>query len=131
MFYRGGSNLRRMYEDADLPDRLVVVGDSLCSFNPARSSPTRSFALFPDTCQKGRVSLETACDLSRGISQPHVSVMLFHSSSLLCSFPQVRYSRTRSLFSTQEVATNVHKRQTGTMGYEPFVECCLGGMMSV
>ncbi len=47
MFYRGGSNLRRMYEAADLPDRLVVIGDSLCSFNPVRSSPTCSFVLFP------------------------------------------------------------------------------------
>lgn len=56
LFYRGGSNLRRMYEAADLPDRLVVVGDSLCSFNPVRSSSTVALPQFCDACQKGRVS---------------------------------------------------------------------------
>ncbi|KAK9825470.1 hypothetical protein WJX81_006761 [Elliptochloris bilobata] len=35
LLYCGGSNLRRLYEAADLPDRLCVSGDSLCSFNPA------------------------------------------------------------------------------------------------
>ena len=36
LVYRGASNLRRLYEQADMPDRLVVIGDSLCSFNPVR-----------------------------------------------------------------------------------------------
>lgn len=39
--YRGASNLRRLYEQADMPDRLVVLGDSLCSFNPVRSALLR------------------------------------------------------------------------------------------
>lgn len=34
MSYLGTQNVRRMYEEVELPERLVVLGDAACSFNP-------------------------------------------------------------------------------------------------
>lgn len=37
--YSGMTNLRRLYEDIKLPDRLAIVGDSLAAFNPVELLP--------------------------------------------------------------------------------------------
>lgn len=37
--YSDMTNLRRLYEDIKLPNRLAVVGDSLAAFNPVGHLP--------------------------------------------------------------------------------------------
>lgn len=32
--YKGASSLRRLYEDVAMPERLLVMGDAACCFNP-------------------------------------------------------------------------------------------------
>lgn len=37
--YSGMTNLRRLYEDINLPEGLAIVGDSLAAFNPVELLP--------------------------------------------------------------------------------------------
>ena len=35
MSYKGATDKRRFYEEVTLPRNLVVLGDAVCTFNPA------------------------------------------------------------------------------------------------
>ncbi len=49
--YRGATNRRRYYEEVALPRNLVVLGDAVCTFNPAYGQGISTAALQAATLQ--------------------------------------------------------------------------------
>jgi len=49
--YRGATNRRRFYEEVTLPRNLVVLGDAVCTFNPAYGQGISTAALQAATLQ--------------------------------------------------------------------------------
>ncbi|CAL8461959.1 g1490 [Coccomyxa elongata] len=50
--YSGMTNLRRLYEDIELPNRLAVVGDSLAAFNPVYGQGISVAAIEAETLRR-------------------------------------------------------------------------------
>ena len=49
--YRGATNRRRYYEEVTLPRNLVILGDAVCTFNPAYGQGITTAALQAATLQ--------------------------------------------------------------------------------
>jgi 2-polyprenyl-6-methoxyphenol hydroxylase-like FAD-dependent oxidoreductase len=45
MSYKGATDKRRFYEEVTLPRNLVVLGDAVCTFNPAYGQGMTTAAL--------------------------------------------------------------------------------------
>ena len=58
--YRGATNRRRYYEEVALPRNLVVLGDAVCTFNPAYGQGISTAALQAATLQNQLQAIATA-----------------------------------------------------------------------
>ena len=50
--YKGATNKRRFYEEVELPRNLVVLGDAVCTFNPAYGQGMTTASLHALALQK-------------------------------------------------------------------------------
>ena len=50
--HKGATNKRRFYEEVKLPRNLVVLGDAVCTYNPAYGQGMTTAALHVSALQK-------------------------------------------------------------------------------
>ena len=72
MRYAGTGNVRRYYENIQLPDRLFVLGDSAAAFNPVRTHPwPRLLEHWLTVCNPHQLDFMFQCLGDRSLSFRH------------------------------------------------------------